>query len=152
MGMPQSLANLTVHIIFSTRYRLPVISKDIRPILHAYMAATIRNCQCECYRAGGVEDHVHLAVRLSRAIALCKLVEVVKTHSSVWIKTASNGFDEFAWQKGYSAFSVDPRNLPKLCQYIDIQEIHHRKQDFQDEYQSLLKDNLIEFDDRYIWD
>jgi len=99
-----------------------------------------------------VEDHVHLAIRISRQITIADLIEKLKSSSSKWIKSQSPVFVDFAWQRGYGAFSVGPSDLDALVQYIDKQEEHHRKQDFQDEFRMFLRKYGIEFDERYLWD
>jgi len=126
------------------------------------MAGTVRELdRCECYRVGGVEDHVHLAIRLSRTITIADLVQKVKTSSSRWIKEQvalrhSLGDDvaleHFAWQQGYASVSAYYPRLSVLLDYIDGQEEHHRKMSFQDEYRALLNDHGIDFDERYVWD
>ena len=80
--MPQSLSLVIVHVIFSTKGRQPFLGTSVRPDLHAYLAAVARNAGCEAYRAGGVADHVHLAIRLSRTITIADVVETLKTSSS----------------------------------------------------------------------
>jgi putative transposase len=70
IAMPQSLALIIVHLVFSTKGRQPLLGASIRPALHAYLATVARNAGCECYRAGGVADHVHLAVRFSRTLTV----------------------------------------------------------------------------------
>ena len=150
--MPQSLAFLLIHIVFSTKNRAPVLDAAVRPALHAYLATVARNMDCECYRAGGVDDHVHLAIRLSRIVTVAKLVEELKTSSSKWLKTQSPALVAFAWQRGYGAFSVRPSGLDALRHYIDTQEEHHRKRTFQEEYRAFLTQYAIEYDERYVWD
>lgn len=124
----------------------------MRPALHAYLATVARNVDCECSRVGGVADHVHLAVRLSRTITMAQLIEELKTSSSKWLKTQSPALAAFAWQRGYGAFSVGPSDLNALLHYIDNQEEHHRTRTFQDEYRAFLKKYGIEYDGRYVWD
>src|SRR5215217_1610358 len=124
--MPQSLSYLLTHIIFSTKDRAPVLDLSIRPALHAYLATVSRNLDCECFRVGGVADHVHLAVRLSRTVTMAQLIEELKTSSSKCLKTQSPALSAFAWQRGYGAFSVGPSDLKALLDYIDDQEEHHR--------------------------
>jgi REP element-mobilizing transposase RayT len=150
--MPQSLSFLLIHIIFSTKDRTPVRDASVLPSLHAYLATVARNAGCDCYRAGGVADHVHLAVRLSRTSTVAGLVEELKTSSSKWLKTQSPGLAKFSWQRGYGAFSVGPTDLPALLQYIDTQETHHRKHTFQEEIRAFLKKYGMECDERYVWD
>jgi len=150
--MPQSLSLILVHIIFSTKDRAPLLDAAVRPQLHAYLATVARNADCECYRVGGVNDHVHLAVRLARTVTAAKLVEELKTASSKWLKTQSPALAGFAWQRGYGAFSVSHSGLDALKHYIDSQEEHHRTKTFEDEYRVFLEKYGIEFDERYLWD
>jgi putative transposase len=150
--MPQSLSFLLIHVVFSTKDRAPALDSSVRPALYAYLATVVRNADCECYRVGGVSDHVHLAIRLSRTITTAKLVEELKTSSSKWLKTQSPALAAFAWQRGYGAFSVGASDLEALRQYIDNQEEHHRKRTFQDEYRVILTKYGIEYDERYVWD
>ena len=150
--MPQSLSYLLIHIVFSTKDRAPVLDATVRPALHAYLATVARNVDCECFRAGGVADHVHLAVRLARTVTMAHLIEELKTSSSKWLKTQSPALANFAWQRGYGAFSVGPADLNVLLHYIDTQEEHHRARTFQDEYRAFLKKYGINHDERYVWD
>jgi len=150
--MPQSLSLLLIHVIFSTRDRKPFLDLPVRNNLHAYLATVARNADCECYCVGGVADHVHLAIRLSRSMTMAKLVGELKTSSSKWLKTQSPELAAFAWQHGYGAFSVGPSDLGALRQYIETQEDHHRKYTFQDELRVMLVKYGIAHDERYMWD
>jgi len=129
-----------------------MLVSSIRPALHAYLATIVRNMECECYRAGGVSDHIHLAIRLSRMVTIAHLVEEVKTSSSKWLKTQSPNLEGFRWQRGYGVFSVNPKGLDRLCRYIETQEEHHRKRCYQDEYRVTLATEGVEYDERYVWD
>ena len=150
--MPQSLANVLLHLIFSTKNRTACLDADVRPGLHAYLATVARNADCKCPRVGGTVDHVHLAIRFSRTITIAKLVEELKTSSTKWLKTQSPKLARFAWQRGYGAFSVGPADIDALLAYIDTQEEHHRTRTFQEEYRTFLKKYGVEYDERYVWD
>jgi REP element-mobilizing transposase RayT len=148
--MPQTLSFNLVHIIFSTKHRAPLINDHVSAALHAYLAGTARKLDCECFRVGGVADHVHLAVRLASTRAAAKFVSEIKTGSSIWMK--EQGVREFAWQRGYALFSVGPADLGALVRYIDGQTMHHRKRSFQDEMRAFFEKYHIAFDERYVWD
>jgi putative transposase len=150
--MPESHAFALIHFVFSTKNRMPVLGSEICAPLHAYLATVARNNGCVCYRVGGVADHVHLAIRLSRTITIAQMIEELKTSSSKWLKTTSPSLAHFAWQRGYGAFSVGPGDLAALQTYIDNQEEHHRSRSFQEEYVAFLKKYGVEYDERYIWD
>ena len=148
--MPQTLSFNLVHIIFSTKHRAPLINDDIVPDLHAYLAGTARKLDCECFRVGGVADHIHLAVRLASTRTAAKVVSEIKTGSSAWMK--EQGVANFAWQRGYSLFSGGPADIGVLIHYIDGQKAHHVKRGFQDEMRAFFEKYHIAFDERYVWD
>ena len=148
--MPQTLSFNLVHIIFSTKHRVPLINSEVIQPLHAYLAGTSRKLECECYRVGGVADHVHLAIKLPTTKIPAKIVSEIKTGSSQWMK--QQGISSFVWQRGYALFSVSPANLDALVHYIGDQEAHHRKRDFQQEMRALLEKYNVPFDERYAWD
>jgi REP element-mobilizing transposase RayT len=150
--MARSLSFLLVHVVFSTKDRAAVLDEAMRPDLYAYLATIVRNNECECFRVGGVADHVHLAIRLNRQANVADLVAEIKSSSSKWLKGQSPKLAKFAWQRGYGAFSVGPADLNALIRYIDSQEAHHAKHDFQDELRAFLKRYGIECDERYVWD
>ena len=150
--MPQSLSEILLHVVFSTKDRAQIIPKDLQPPLHAFLAGICRTAGCEALRVGGVSDHVHLAVRHSRTVTVATLIEDLKTTSSKWIKTQATGLNEFHWQRGYGAFSIGRSQLPALIHYIDAQPEHHRTKTFQEEYRTLLQRYAIAFDERYVWD
>ena len=150
--MPQSLDNVLLHIVFSTKDRTPCLGNSVRPALHAYLATVARNAGCECPRVGGVSDHVHLAIQFSRTTTIAALVEELKTSSSKWLKTGFSQLTGFAWQREYGVFSVGPADLAALLTYIDEQEEHHRTRTFQEEHLTSLKKYRIFHDERYVWD
>jgi putative transposase len=150
--MPQSLSLVIVHAIFSTKERMRLLDDESRAAMHSYLATVARNAGCECYRVGGVADHVHLAIRLSRTITIAELIEKLKTTSSKWAKTQSPRLARFAWQRGYGCFSVGPADLKALNKYIEDQETHHRKRTFQDEFRMFLKQYGVKYDEAYVWD
>jgi len=150
--MPQSLSFLLVHLVFSTKNREPCLDASLRPDLHAYLATLARNAGCECFRVGGIADHVHLALRLSRTVTVAQVVEELKTTSSKWVKAKDASLPDFAWQRGYGAFSVGPSDLEALRHYIDHQEDHHRTRTFQEEYRAFLEKYHISYDEKYVWD
>lgn len=149
--MAQSLSHIIIHVIFGTKDRVPFLKEGIRSEIYAYLAETCRQLGCECYRVGGVEDHVHLAIELPRTMALSKLMEQLKSNSSKWMKAKLGGDKSFAWQGGYGAFSLSFSHLPALCAYIDAQEEHHKSVSFQQEYENLLKKLKIDFVPEYLW-
>jgi REP element-mobilizing transposase RayT len=150
--MAQSFASLHVHLIFSTKHRVPVIGPDWRPRLFEYIGGTLRSHKCCLVAAGGVADHVHLLVSLSRDISVSETVGLVKANSSRWVHETFADQAEFAWETGYGAFAASFSNLPAVKKYLAGQEEHHRTRTFQEEFREFLQRHQIEYDERYVWD
>ncbi len=150
--MPQSLARLHVHLIFSTKNREPLLHDTVRDSLHRYMATVLQNFNCPSVLINSVEDHVHILFELARTVSVSAAVEEVKKTSSKWIKTRGGEYAAFVWQAGYGAFAVSESNIPAVRKYVASQQEHHRKKSFQEEYRAFLKRHHIAFDEKYVWD
>ncbi len=148
--MPQSLANILIHAIWSTKERRPLISDGVREGLHGYLAGILKNLESPALIINSVADHVHVLCQLSKNLAACKLIEEVKKGSSKWMK--DNGVGEFAWQSGYGVFSVSQSNVEAVREYIQGQPEHHKKRDFKDEFREFCKRYNVAVDERYVWD
>jgi putative transposase len=151
--MSQSLSQIYIHLVFSTKNRQPFLrDKEFRGRVHAYLAGICRNLQCPALIVGGVEDHIHILCRLGKTIDVATLLRELKRDSSKWVKENGEGLDEFQWQAGYGAFSISPGHVDALRQYIENQEEHHRRENFQDEFRRLCRKYGVEIDERYVWD
>jgi REP element-mobilizing transposase RayT len=151
--MPQSLARVHVHIVFSTKHRFPFFSdKGLRSEMHAYLGGACNGMDCPVVVVGGVADHVHLLCLLSRKRTIAEFLKEIKGQSSRWVKSKGSAFRKFEWQRGYGIFSVSESGVPTVKRYIEMQEQHHRKKQFKEEYRTLLMEYGIMPDERYVWD
>ena len=148
--MPQSLARVLVHLVFSTKNREPFITAKHRDRLFAYLGGALNGIDCPVIKVGGMPDHVHLLFVQARTLSLSKVVEEVKKESSKWAKKHIH--PGFYWQSGYGAFSVSPSIVRQTTEYIENQEEHHKALTYQDELRHLLRKHGIEWDERYVWD
>ncbi|HMF17765.1 MAG TPA: IS200/IS605 family transposase [Gemmataceae bacterium] len=121
--MSQSLAQIYLHIVFSTKERRPFLQNPaLREELRKYLGGTCKNLNCPVLCVGGVADHVHILCRLGRTISVADLVKELKRESSKWLKTKAPDLIDFYWQNGYGAFSVSPAHVEALRKYIANQE------------------------------
>ncbi len=150
--MPQSFVSLHVHIVFSTKNRQPFIADEIAPRLYDYIGGVVSNHGGALVASGGMPDHVHLLVSLSKELSISELVRFIKSNSSKWVHETFSDLQLFAWQTGYGAFAVSFSNLDAVKTYIANQKEHHRVHSFQDEFRELLRRHHIEFDERYLWE
>ena len=149
--MSQSLAQIYVHIIFSTKERYPFIDEMIEPELFAYMGDTIKRCQGVPFLINGTADHIHVLSSLPRTMSLSKYIEDIKRNSSRWIKTKDTQYEKFAWQSGYGAFSVSSSQKNSVMRYIAEQKQHHKRTKFEEEFVAFLEKYKIEYDKKYLW-
>ena len=148
--MPQSFSKVYLHIIFSTKFRKPIVTSAFQSILHSYIVSLGANLGTFTEEIYANPDHIHWLCTLPRTLTIAELVQKVKISSSN--KMAELGIKEFSWQKGYAAFSVSQSKLSVVKRYIQNQEEHHKKVSFQEEYLKFLGENGLEHDDKYVWD
>ena len=151
--MPQSLAQVYLHIVFSTKDRRRFLcDQELRSRTHAYLVGICQNQGAPSLKVGGVEDHIHLLCRMAKVLSIADLIKELKRESSKWVKQQHLELRGFYWQSGYGAFSVSPSHVPALIEYIHNQEEHHKQESFQDEFRRLCKKYGVEIDERYVWE
>lgn len=150
--MAHTFTNLLVHIIFSTKARLPFIDSELKPQLYAYIGGIIREERGKAYAINGTADHIHLLASMPPTMALSDAMRIIKTNSSRWVHGKWPAKNNFGWQTGYGAFSVSKSGVADVTSYIAAQEEHHRKMTFKQEFVAILEKHEIKYDERYIWD
>ena len=149
--MPNTYTNLLYHIVFSTKERAPLITDDLKDELYKYIGGIIREEGGVLLEIGGIEDHVHILAKLKPAQAVSEILRLIKANSSKWVNE-NKSQSRFAWQEGYSAFSVSESQVVTVRRYIRNQVQHHRGQTYQDELVALLERHGVEYDSRFLWD
>ena len=127
-----------VHVVFATAERRQTIRSDMQERLHGYMGGIARENAIPILAIGGAADHVHLLLSLPRTISVAKAVQLVKSGSSKWLHETQPGFQNFAWQEGYGAFSIGVSQREKTVKYIETQSEHHKRVSFADEMTKFL--------------
>lgn len=149
--MPHSFSQVILHITFHIKTTSSLIPEEHLPAIHNYIKGIIENHGSYCYRVGGTENHVHIALDLPRTIAIADLVRHIKGSSSHWI-SESNMIQNFSWQTGYGAFSLSHSHLNQLINYIKNQREHHQTNSAKTEMIKLLDRYGIEYDPNTVWD
>lgn len=145
-------SQLLLHIVYSTKARKPWITADVAERLYPYMGGIIRTEKGTLYDIGGVEDHVHLYLKWRPHGSLSDLMRTLKARSSKWVHDTFPALREFAWQEGYSVFSVSKSQEDAVKKYVANQPEHHRKEDTKSELLRMLRLHGVEFDERYVFD
>jgi len=110
------------HLIWSTKHRKNLILPKMKKELYGYMGGIIRKSDEQILEIGGIENHVHLLVKISNLDKYTSLIRNTKASSSAWIKTKFNEARTFGWQDGYASFTVNVSQIEKTRKCIQNQE------------------------------
>ncbi|MGD9590774.1 MAG: IS200/IS605 family transposase [Pyrinomonadaceae bacterium] len=149
--MAQTHVSVYLHIVFSTKNRFPFITPEIEAQLFAYIGGILNGFESVLLAANGTANHVHLLISMSKAATIPDLIGTIKRESSKWMKTNGSMLSKFAWQDGYSAFSVGHTQIPSVKKYIANQKEHHATKLFEDEMRIFYRKYEIDFDEQYVW-
>jgi len=150
--MPGTYSQLLLHIVFSTKGRTPWISDEVSERLYPYIGGIVRAEKGVLYDIGGVEDHVHMYLRWRPDGSVSDLMRTIKARSSKWVHDTFPALGAFAWQEGYSVFTVSKSQEEAVKKYIAGQTEHHTKEDFKSELLRILRAHRVEFDEKYVFD
>jgi REP element-mobilizing transposase RayT len=147
--MSHTYVSELLHCVFSTKQRRNLIPQEVQPQLWAFVGGIARKNGFKALMVGGTENHVHILLSLPATLTLAKAMQLVKGTSSHWMNEKFK--TKFAWQEGYGAFTVGVSQKSDTIAYIQKQEEHHRKRNFEEEFLALLKKNDAEYDPKHVW-
>jgi REP element-mobilizing transposase RayT len=150
--MANTYSNLFYHFVFSTKNRADLIDRDIENRVWADIGGIARKHELTALQVGGIENHLHVLGVSHPTVAPYQIAGWLKTDSSRWIHETFPELRRFAWQDGYGVFSVSRSQSAGVIDYIKKQREHHKEQDFEEEYVSLLKLHGVDYDERYLFD
>ena len=150
--MAHTYTNLLTHALFSTKDRMPSIDAELKPRLLAYMGGIARKLGVPMLSLNGPSDHVHMLLLMPPTLCLADFMEKLKGNSSLWVHRQWPSRKVFAWQVGYTAFSVSQSNAAAVKRYIANQEEHHRKLSFKEEVLQFLRKHGVVYDEHHVFD
>ncbi len=149
--MANTYTQLYVHYVFAVQDRLCLINNKWQDRLYMYMSGIIDQQGHKLYVINGMNDHIHILISMTPKQAPSDLMYHLKRSSSLWINQNRLSAGKFSWQEGFGAFSLGKSQLQEKIKYIEEQQQHHKKASFREEYLQFLKENDIEYDERYIF-
>ena len=150
VGMAGTYSQLLLHVVFSTKGRVGWITPDVVERLYPYIGGIVRAEGGVLYDIGGVEDHVHLYLRWRPDGSVADLMRTVKSWSTKWVHGSMPHLSAFAWQAGYSVFSVSRSQEDAVKRYIATQVEHHKREDFKSEMLRILTAHGVAFEEQYV--
>ena len=128
-----------VHLIWATKNRENLISRELKPGLWAHIMKNASEKQIYLDQINGTGDHCHCLISLGATQSISKVAFLLKGESSKWVNASGLIGSHFDWQDEYLAGSVSESMVPRVRNYIKNQQEHHRKKSFREEYELFLK-------------
>ncbi len=136
--MPHSYNKIWLHVVFATKERFPLIKPVIEKQLYEHIREQLVESGCPVRIINGMPDHVHLLFLQNPKMSVTDIIKQVKGNTSHWVNSQHIIAEKFAWQQGYSAFSVSESQLERVFHYIQNQKEHHSKKTFAQEYADFI--------------
>ena len=134
-----SYLKIWVHLVWSTKNRQPLLSREIRSILFPHIKKNAQQKGIYIDFINGHTDHIHILISLNKEQSIGSIVQLIKGESSYWINQQKLTTEKFRWQDQYFAVSVSESGINKVRDYIKNQEEHHKKKTFLQEYEEFMQ-------------
>lgn len=149
--MPNTYTQIHIHFVFAVKYRNGIIKAEWKDSLYKYITGIVQNNRHKLLSINGMPDHVHILIGVRPSQSISDLMKDVKQGSSLWINENKLTTCHFEWQEGFGAFSYSKSQIPNVINYIQNQEIHHKKRTFKEEYIDFLEKFEIEYNEKFIF-
>jgi putative transposase len=149
--MANTYTQIHIHFVFAVKFRHGIIQSKWKEDLYKYMTGIIQNDNHKLLAINGMPDHIHILIGLRPAQSISDLMKDVKQSSSKWINENKLTNGHFEWQEGYGAFSYSKSQIGQVVNYIQNQELQHKKKTFREEYLDFLEKFEVDYDDKFIF-
>ncbi|UQD57519.1 IS200/IS605 family transposase [Flavobacterium sp. K5-23] len=149
--MANTYTQIHIHFVFAVKFRDGIMQANWVEDLYKYMTGIIQNNNHKLLAINGMPDHIHILIGLRPAQSISDLMKDVKQSSSKWINENKLTSRHFEWQEGYGAFSHSKSQINQVINYIQNQELHHKKKTFIEEYIDFLEKVEIDYDEKFIF-
>ena len=133
-----SWVRIWVHLVFSTKNRVPYLTESIRRTVFKHLKenALEKNIWLDC--VNGYTEHAHCLISLGKEQSISEVAHLIKGESSYWINKQKLCKEKFCWQDDYWAVGVSESHLESVRKYIYNQEKHHRIKAFNEEVDTFM--------------
>lgn len=149
--MANTYTQIHIHFVFAVKFRDGIIQSIWKEDLYKYISGIIQNNKHKLLAINGMPDHIHILIGLRPAQSISDLMKEVKQSSSKWINQNKLTNGHFEWQEGYGAFSYSKSQINQVINYIQNQELHHKKKTFTQEYRDFLEKFEVDYDEKFIF-
>ncbi len=149
--MANTYTQIHIQCVAAVKYRKALIDRVWKETLQKYITGIVQNNGHKMIAINSMPDHLHFLFGCRPHQSVSDLMQLVKGDSSEWLNNNRMCRNKFRWQEGFRAFSYSKSQIPIVANYIHNQEEHHRKKTFLEEYEELLNEFEVDYDDRYIF-
>ena len=149
--MANTYTQLYIQFVYAVKFRAGLIQPKWKDELYKYSTGIIQKNKHKLIAINGMPDQVHILIGINPRQSISDLMQDVKGCSSKWINEKGFLNQKFEWQDGYGAFSYGRSQGEAVINYINNQEIHHKKVTFREEYLSFLQKFEIEYKEEFIF-
>ncbi len=150
--MAHSYSKNYQHIIFGVKFREAVLDPKHNAELQKYITGLVKKRKSYLIAINNVEDHMHIFIDLYRVYSVSKMVQELKSLSSLFINKKKWYKHHFEWQGGYGAFSISNTHRWNVITYIKNQQKHHGAKSFREEYIETLKQHDVPINDETLFE
>jgi REP element-mobilizing transposase RayT len=135
MERKRARLEMYVHLVWATYRRLPLIVPDRERQVHHLVEFEAKERGCDVLAIGGLDDHIHILLKLPSVVSVAQLVKQMKGVSSRRLTSEWEG-EVFKWQDGYSATTLHKSLLPCVKNYVSLQRERHKRNEIWPELES----------------
>ncbi|MEQ1604327.1 MAG: IS200/IS605 family transposase [Pyrinomonadaceae bacterium] len=128
-----------IHLVWTTKNREPFLTDDIRQQVFTHIRKNAKEKGIYIDQINGYREHAHCLISLGLEQTLSWIVKMLKGESSHWINQNGLTKFKFQWQHEYFAVGVSESVVEKVRAYIRGQEEHHKKQNFDAEFDKMIE-------------
>ncbi|MDD5570417.1 MAG: IS200/IS605 family transposase [Bacteroidales bacterium] len=146
--MSHTYHKLWYHFIFSTKDKSNLIKEGFEKKVYDFIKNSIKEYGGFTAIINGTPNHIHILFYVNPNKSISDIVKTIKGSTSHWINQQNFLNEKFAWQVGYSIFTVIESQVNKVFNYIKTQKEHHKKLTFQQELEIFFKLHKINFENK----
>ena len=113
-----SFVKIWVHLVFSTKNREPLLTKEVRIKLHQHIIENAKEKGIFIISVNGYTDHLHCLISLGKEQTIAKVAMLIKGESAFWLNKQKIITSFFSWQDDYFAVSISESQVEKVKAYI----------------------------------
>jgi putative transposase len=135
----RAFTKIYLHCVWHTLENLPLITPESQELLYSTIKKRCANDQVALLGLGGIENHVHLAIRIPPTISIAQWIGKLKGGGSFEVNQTLPA-SKLLWENGYGIVSFREKELNIILEYIDNQATHHRSGNLIDNLEKSVED------------